>query len=458
MVKLVNRAKVLTSTTGTGTITLGAAVDGFQTFADAGISNGQSVRYTIEDGNDFEIGSGTYTASGTTLTRSVDESTNSDAALNLSGDAIVFITAASTDLQKAADMDQGVATTDDVDFASVQLTGGTGTQGTLSWNSDEETLDLVEGVTTLQIGQGTIWNVRNNSGSSIAKGAAVMATGTIGSSGRITVSLMDGTDASNAKFLLGLAAETIANGDDGKVVHFGKVRGIDTSAFSEGDVLYVSTSTAGALTATEPTSGLNMPIAFVVTDSASVGALAVRVMTFDVNAFATSAQGDLADTAVQPNDSPTFGSITVTGTVDGRDVATDGTKLDGIEANATADQTAAEIKTAYESNSDTNAFTDAEQTKLSGIEASADVTDTANVTAAGALMDSEVTNLAAVKAFDPADYATAAQGTLADSAIQPNDSPTFGDVTATSFSGDGSSLTNLPPSGDGGIAMAIALG
>ena len=101
------------------------------------------------------------------------------------------------------------------------------------------------------------------------------------------------------------------------------------------------------------------------------------------------------------------GSISVSGTVDGRDVAADGTKLDGIEA-------------------------------------SADVTDTANVTAAGALMDSEVTNLAQVKAFDSSDYATAAQGTLADSAVQPNDSPTFGAVIATSYAGDGSALTGLP--------------
>ena len=59
------------------------------------------------------------------------------------------------------------------------------------------------------------------------------------------------------------------------------------------------------------------------------------------------------------------------GTVDGRDIATDGTKLDGIEANATADQTASEIKTAYESNSDTNAFTDALLTKLNNIETAA---------------------------------------------------------------------------------------
>ena len=99
----------------------------------------------------------------------------------------------------------------------------------------------------------------------------------------------------------------------------------------------------------------------------------------------------------------------------------DKSKLDGIETGATADQTAGEIKTAYESNADTNAFTDAEKSKLSGIEANADVTDTANVTAAGALMDSEVTNLDQVKSFDSADYATAAQGSLADSALQPGD-------------------------------------
>ena len=75
------------------------------------------------------------------------------------------------------------------------------------------------------------------------------------------------------------------------------------------------------------------------------------------------------------------GDITFNSTqlFDGRDVSNDGSKLDGIESNATADQTAAEIKTAYESNSDTNAFTDADHSKLNAIEASADVTDAANV-------------------------------------------------------------------------------
>ena len=91
------------------------------------------------------------------------------------------------------------------------------------------------------------------------------------------------------------------------------------------------------------------------------------------------------------------GNISIAGTVDGRDVSTDGTKLDGIEDNATADQTDAEIRAAVEAATNSNVFTDADHSKLNGIEASADVTDTANVTAAGALMDSELTDLAGVK-------------------------------------------------------------
>jgi len=76
-----------------------------------------------------------------------------------------------------------------------------------------------------------------------------------------------------------------------------------------------------------------------------------------------------------------------------------------------------------------NKFTTAGNlSKLNGIETGADVTDTTNVTSAGALMDSEVTNLAQVKAFDSADYATSAQGTLADTALQ-SETDTLASVT-----------------------------
>jgi 6,7-dimethyl-8-ribityllumazine synthase len=96
----VNRAKVSTATTGTGTITLGSAVAGFQTFADAGVTDGDVVSYVIEDGVNWEVGTGTYTASGTTLSRTVSESSNADAAISLSGTATVFVMALAEDIQQ----------------------------------------------------------------------------------------------------------------------------------------------------------------------------------------------------------------------------------------------------------------------------------------------------------------------------------------------------------------------
>jgi hypothetical protein len=98
--KLYNLARMNTATTGTGTITLSTAVSGFLSFAASGIADGDTVTYAIEDGSNREIGRGVYTAAGTTLTRSVLNSTNSGSLISLSGTAQVFITPSASDLPR----------------------------------------------------------------------------------------------------------------------------------------------------------------------------------------------------------------------------------------------------------------------------------------------------------------------------------------------------------------------
>jgi len=144
------------------------------------------------------------------------------------------------------------------------------------------------------------------------------------------------------------------------------------------------------------------------------------VITADVGLTATT--GDITATAGDVVATAgdvvlTTGNVTLAAlaTVDGRDISVDGTKLDGIEALATADQSNAEIKTAYEANADTNEFSDAEQTKLAGIEAAATADQTgAEIKTAyeleantNAFTDAEQTKLTGIETAATADQTNA---------------------------------------------------
>ena len=86
-----DRVKETTTTSGTGTVTLAGASDGFQAFT--AIGNTNTTYYTLVSGANFEVGLGTYTLSGTTLSRdTILESSNSGSKISISGTTDVFCT------------------------------------------------------------------------------------------------------------------------------------------------------------------------------------------------------------------------------------------------------------------------------------------------------------------------------------------------------------------------------
>ena len=87
-----DRVKETTATTGTGTYTLSGAVSGFEAFSEIGNSN--TTYYGCSDGTNFEVGIGTYTLSGTTLTRTTileSSSTKITALVNAFTRAVIFV-------------------------------------------------------------------------------------------------------------------------------------------------------------------------------------------------------------------------------------------------------------------------------------------------------------------------------------------------------------------------------
>ena len=150
-------------------------------------------------------------------------------------------------------------------------------QGEFAWNADEETMDLGLNGAVLQLGQEIHYHVRNNSGVDIDNGDAVMATGTLGASGRLTIAKAVANGSVASKYFLGIATEDIPNDTDGKVTHFGKVRGINTSPWNEGDLLYVDPANPGELITTPPSAPNWKLAAAIVISKNNNGTIFVRV-------------------------------------------------------------------------------------------------------------------------------------------------------------------------------------
>jgi hypothetical protein len=156
----------------------------------------------------------------------------------------------------------------EVNALQFDLTAGiTPDTGQLAWNADEATLELgkVGGVSNY-IGAETIVLCRNNSNSvAIPKGTAGMFAGTLGASGRLKVAPMVSNGSLPGYVFFGVTDQAIAGGADGYVTTFGKIKGINTNAYVDGDILWCNPAVAGGFTKVEPQApNLKLAVAAVV--------------------------------------------------------------------------------------------------------------------------------------------------------------------------------------------------
>jgi len=157
------------------------------------------------------------------------------------------------------------------------------TIGQVRWNSDEDTLDIQGTGITYQIGQEISPLYKNQTGSTITDGTPVMFAGAVGASGRIKIQPAIADGSIPAQYIIGITTQSIANGADGHATWFGKVRGIDTTGtpygetWVDGDLIYVSPTTAGALTKIKPQApDYEILVAAVAYSHSTMGTLMVR--------------------------------------------------------------------------------------------------------------------------------------------------------------------------------------
>lgn len=150
------------------------------------------------------------------------------------------------------------------------------TTGSIFWDSGNQTPTVILNANTdLQLGQENIALVYNGTGSTIAKGSVVAVSGAQGQ--RPSVVLADADSEPLSASTLGIATEAIANGAEGFVCTFGLVRGINTSAFTAGNPIYLS-QTAGAFTATRPSAPAHtVALGYVISVNASSGEVFVNI-------------------------------------------------------------------------------------------------------------------------------------------------------------------------------------
>ena len=320
------------------------------------------------------------------------------------------------------------------------------------------------------------YNIRNDSGVTIPIGTPLYSKGEIGGSDRIKVGIADASDPATMP-AIGIAMEEMNTNStkDSNMILTGVLNeNITITGVTERDTIYVAPhgGTAPYLTITRPSAAThlvqNIGVCVRQSSANTLQGMYVSAIGRTNDTPNCSYVTTLDDSASHPQSRRLVGgtNITLTDGGGGGDLVIDATGGGGsgtVTSVAVSGSDGIQVDSGSPiTTSGTIALGVDKNALLShiNVEDGADVTDTANVTAAGALMDSEVVNLADVKAFDPADYATATQGAAADNALPKSGGAMTGAITTNStFDGrdvavDGTKLDGIAAGAD--VALPVA--
>ena len=194
---------------------------------------------------------------------------------------------ANADITSMTGLTGGIATADFVTFDTAAA--ATVATGRIAWDADMETFHAgLTGAFPLHIGQDVVFHAKNDSGGSVAKGRGVMFAGVVGGSSKLEYTNAVSNGTISHEYIMGIAAQTVANGSFGYIVEFGTVRGFNTTGANKtvpetwviGDFLYFDPAYPGELTKAQPAApAWHSPVAVVTNVHASNGSVFVRAKT-----------------------------------------------------------------------------------------------------------------------------------------------------------------------------------
>lgn len=188
----------------------------------------------------------------TTSTATVSVTANNAATVNVAGAATATVNENQYVLVHQPTL-QGVQSISSPDF--IQFNTGavvTGAPGRLNWNDTDGTLEfqMKGGNVTQQIGMEQVLLVKSSTNNGLAEGKVIYATGSDGTN--ILASYAQANSESASSKTLAVMTESTTGGNKGYATTFGLVRGLDTSAMTEGAAVWLSPTVSGGMTTTKP--------------------------------------------------------------------------------------------------------------------------------------------------------------------------------------------------------------